>query len=70
VGGRSVEVHDLDGRAPYGHVCRPEDVAEVVAFLVSEGGGYVNGQRIAVDGGKPGYMAAPARARAGANARS
>jgi len=32
-------------------VCRPEDVADVVRYLVSERAGYVTGQRIAVDGG-------------------
>jgi 3-oxoacyl-[acyl-carrier protein] reductase len=42
---------DLDSRNPFGRVCRPEDVADVVAFLVSDAASYVNGQRIAVDGG-------------------
>jgi NAD(P)-dependent dehydrogenase (short-subunit alcohol dehydrogenase family) len=32
-------------------VCRPQDVADMVAFLVSAGASYVNGQRIAVNGG-------------------
>jgi 3-oxoacyl-[acyl-carrier protein] reductase len=41
----------LDARAPYGRVCRPEDVADVVAYLVSEQASYLNGQRIEVDGG-------------------
>jgi NAD(P)-dependent dehydrogenase (short-subunit alcohol dehydrogenase family) len=42
---------DLDAVAPYGRVCRPEDVADVVAYLVSEQAAYLNGQRIEVDGG-------------------
>jgi 3-oxoacyl-[acyl-carrier protein] reductase len=42
---------DLDDTFPFGRVCRPEDVAEVVAFLVSDAGSYVSGQRIEVDGG-------------------
>lgn len=46
-----VDVSALDATAPYGHVCRPEEVADVVAFLVSDAAGYVNGQRIEVDGG-------------------
>ncbi len=41
----------LDAASPFGRVCRPEDVAGVVAFLVGPTAGYVTGQRIAVDGG-------------------
>jgi NAD(P)-dependent dehydrogenase (short-subunit alcohol dehydrogenase family) len=43
--------HELDARAPYGHVCRPEEVADVVAYLVSEQASYLNGQRLEVHGG-------------------
>ena len=32
-------------------VCRPEDVANVVRWIVSDGAGYLNGERIYVDGG-------------------
>jgi NAD(P)-dependent dehydrogenase (short-subunit alcohol dehydrogenase family) len=45
------DLRTLDSAAPYGRVCQPEDVAGVVRFLVSEGAGYVNGQRLYVDGG-------------------
>jgi NAD(P)-dependent dehydrogenase (short-subunit alcohol dehydrogenase family) len=41
----------LDAAAPYGRVCQPQDVAGVVRFLVSDGAGYVNGQKVYVDGG-------------------
>jgi NAD(P)-dependent dehydrogenase (short-subunit alcohol dehydrogenase family) len=43
---------DLDASSPFGRVCRVEDVAGVVAFLVSADGFYVTGQRIGVDGGQ------------------
>ena len=43
------EAADLDAKAPFGRVCRPEDVADVVAFLVTTP--YVSRQRITVDGG-------------------
>jgi 3-oxoacyl-[acyl-carrier protein] reductase len=50
-GGRASSAADLDAGAPFGRVCRPEDVAKVVRFLVSEEAGYVSGVRIRVDGG-------------------
>jgi NAD(P)-dependent dehydrogenase (short-subunit alcohol dehydrogenase family) len=45
------QIHDLDARSPYGHVCSPEEVADVVRFVVSDAAGYVTDQRIVVDGG-------------------
>jgi len=51
VAGRAL--HDLDSASPFGRVCLPEDVASVVAFLVSADCGYVTGQRLVIDGGGP-----------------
>lgn len=45
------DIHTLDARAPFGHVCTPEEVADVVRFVVSDGAAYLTGQRIGVDGG-------------------
>ena len=45
------DIEAMDPTAPYGRVCRPEDVANVVRWLVSDGAGYLNGERIYVDGG-------------------
>lgn len=50
-GGRAAEASELDERAPFGHVCRPEEVADVVRFLVSPAARYVSGARIPVHGG-------------------
>lgn len=36
---------------PMGKMGKPEDVAELVSFLSSEGAGYITGQVMAVDGG-------------------
>ena len=47
------DMRALDAVVPYGRVCQPEQVADVVRFLVSSGASYVNGQRIYVDGGGP-----------------
>ena len=44
-------VGELDASQPLGRVCRPEDVARVVRFVVSDDAGMVTGQRIVVDGG-------------------
>jgi NAD(P)-dependent dehydrogenase (short-subunit alcohol dehydrogenase family) len=49
---RGVEdMRALDRHMPFGRVCQPEDVANVVRFLVSERAGYLTGERIYVHGG-------------------
>jgi len=45
------DIHALDGRSAFGHVCSPEEVAQVVRFVVSDEASYITGQRIGVDGG-------------------
>jgi NAD(P)-dependent dehydrogenase (short-subunit alcohol dehydrogenase family) len=45
------DMRELDAVSPFGRVCQPEDVANVVRFLCSEGGSYVSGQVIYVHGG-------------------
>jgi NAD(P)-dependent dehydrogenase (short-subunit alcohol dehydrogenase family) len=40
---------DLHAGFPFGRVCQPDDVAAAVAFLTSDDGGYITGQRIVVD---------------------
>jgi NAD(P)-dependent dehydrogenase (short-subunit alcohol dehydrogenase family) len=45
------DMRTLDERMPFGHVCQPEEIADVVRFVVSDAARYVTGQRIYVDGG-------------------
>jgi NAD(P)-dependent dehydrogenase (short-subunit alcohol dehydrogenase family) len=47
------DLRALDKASPFGRVCQPMDVANVVLWLCSEGAGYVTGQRIECDGGGP-----------------
>lgn len=49
------DLRELDERFPFGRVCQPSDVADVVSYLCSDGAGYLTGQRIVVDGGA-GFM--------------
>jgi 3-oxoacyl-[acyl-carrier protein] reductase len=48
------DIDTLGDVSPFGRVCTPEDVANVVRWLVSDGAGYLTGERIVVDGGGPG----------------
>ena len=47
------DLRTLDATMPFGHVCQPEDVANVVRYFVSDAAGYLTGQRMQVDGGGP-----------------
>lgn len=47
------DLRSLDAGSPFGRVCQPVDVANVVLWLCSAGAGYVTGQRIECDGGGP-----------------
>jgi 3-oxoacyl-[acyl-carrier protein] reductase len=44
------DLRDIDATSPFGHVCQPEDVANVVCYLVSPQNTYVTGEKIYVDG--------------------
>lgn len=45
------DLRELDSIFPFGRVCQPSDVADVVTYLCSDQAGYLTGQRIVVDGG-------------------
>ena len=42
------DIRTLDEVSPFGRVCRPDDVANVVRFLVSDHGFYVTGEKVNV----------------------
>jgi len=45
------ELHAAGVRIPMGRIGRPEDIAAVVAFLLSDDAGYMTGQSVAANGG-------------------
>ncbi|MFB8001144.1 SDR family NAD(P)-dependent oxidoreductase [Nocardia sp. NPDC056000] len=45
------DIRALDAHSPFGRVCRPEDIADTVRFLVSPRAEYLTGQKVTVDGG-------------------
>lgn len=45
------DMRERDALSPFGFVCQPEDIANAVAFLVSEQGRYITNQRLTVNGG-------------------
>jgi L-rhamnose 1-dehydrogenase len=41
----------FENRIPLGRIGEPEDVADVIAFLLSDDARYINGAELLVDGG-------------------
>lgn len=54
MGGRLTDERkaSMSAGIPLGRVGQPEEIAATVAFLLSDGGGYMNGSTIQIDGGK------------------
>ena len=46
-----LDIKELDDVSPFGHVCQPEEVADVVLFLVSEANSYMTGARVLCNAG-------------------
>ena len=46
-------VAELDATVPLGRIARPEDIADVIAFLASDEARYMCGALVEVNGGKP-----------------
>lgn len=46
-------VEQLNASVPLGHIAQPEEIADVVLFLVSDQSRYICGSLIEVNGGKP-----------------
>jgi NAD(P)-dependent dehydrogenase (short-subunit alcohol dehydrogenase family) len=54
MGGRLTDERkaSMSAGIPLGRVGQPEEIAATIAFLLSDGGGYISGATIQVDGGK------------------
>jgi NAD(P)-dependent dehydrogenase (short-subunit alcohol dehydrogenase family) len=53
MGSRGVDdLRTLDATSPFGFMAQPSDIGKTVAFLCSEGGRYITGERITVSGGR------------------
>ena len=63
----SEQIEDWERGVPLGRLGRPEEVASVIAFLVSPAAGYVTGTTVLVDGGADAWGLAepPPRAESG-----
>ncbi len=46
------DLRQLDAHMPFGRVCQPDDIANVVRYLVSDANSYVTGERLYVNGGQ------------------
>lgn len=45
------DMRQIDGKMPFGFVCKPNDIANAISFLVSEEARYITAQRLVIDGG-------------------
>ena len=50
-GGDEAAFAQLAAQTPLGRVAEPEEVAEAIAYLVSDGAGFVTGTELVIDGG-------------------
>jgi 3-oxoacyl-[acyl-carrier protein] reductase len=45
------DMKEIYKQSPFGRVCQPEDIGNLILFLISEEGSYIHGQVIYVNGG-------------------
>jgi 3-oxoacyl-[acyl-carrier protein] reductase len=45
------DIGTMHAGSPFAHVCTPEEVADVIRFLVSDAAGYLTDQKVTIDGG-------------------
>ena len=46
-------IDELNASVPLGHIAQPDEIADVVAFLLSSQARYICGALVEVNGGKP-----------------